>query len=268
MNERNRTSVDISRKGHTAPAAHVASMKKEDAVLAAQGLSKIFPSAAGELVVLSDLSFAVQRREMVAVVGPSGVGKSTLLYLLAGLDQPTRGEVLYEGRRLSELSPDQLADHRNRRIGFVWQLSNLLPDFSARENVLLPLLVRGEGREAAARAADRWLAEVALEERAHHLAGELSVGEQQRAALARALVTEPAVLFADEPTGNLDEASSEQIFALLERLHSRHSLTSVLATHNLKLAGCCGRIWRLEKGQLHPVAQASWGQSTQGGANT
>lgn len=227
---------------------------KEDTVLAAKDLVKIFPSSAGELVVLDGLNLQVQRGEMLAVVGPSGVGKSTLLYLLAGLDRPTDGDVFYEGQRLSELTPEALATHRNRRIGFLWQLSNLLLDFTARENVLLPLLVRGMGREAATRAADRWLSAVGLSERADHLAGELSGGEQQRAALARALVTQPAVLFADEPTGNLDAATSEEIFALLARLHRTHGLTSILATHNLVLAGRCDKVWRLEKGRLTPNA--------------
>jgi lipoprotein-releasing system ATP-binding protein len=228
-------------------------MKSEDTVLRADGLAKFFPTAAGELTVLSQLNLEVKRGEMVAVVGPSGVGKSTLLYLLAGLDPPSRGEVFYDGQRLSKLTAEQRAEHRNRRIGFVWQLSNLLPDFTARENVLLPRLVRGESLVEARRAADRWLAEVGLGERGDHLAGELSGGEQQRAALARALVTEPAVLFADEPTGNLDEATGEQIFALLARLHRSHGLTSLLATHNLTMAGRCDRVWRLEGGYLHLI---------------
>ncbi len=224
--------------------------------LAAKNLVKRFAGAGKELTVLDGLTFEVERGEMVAVTGPSGSGKTTLLYLLAGLDRPTAGEVLFEGQRLDTLSPDELARHRNTRIGFVWQLSNLLPDFTARENVMLPLLARGASRAEAGRAADQWLEEVGLKERGSHLAGELSGGEQQRAALARALVTWPAALLADEPTGNLDEASSEQIFALLQHLHRSHGLTSLLATHNLALAARCDRQWRLEKGLLAPAGPA------------
>ena len=224
------------------------------AVLAATGLTKIYPSTVGELVVLNELNLEVERGAMVAVVGPSGVGKSTLLAVLAGLEGATRGEVYYQGRRLSELSADELAEHRNRRIGFLWQLANLLPDFTARENVMLPLLVGGTSRAAARRTADEWLEQVGLAERADHLAGELSGGEQQRVALARALITQPAVLFADEPTGNLDEATGEKVFALLTRLHASHGLTSLLATHNLNLAGRCDRVWRLERGKVVTAA--------------
>jgi len=232
---------------------------KGDAALAARGLRKVFATSAGELVVLDGLTLELKRGEMAAVVGPSGSGKTTLLYLLAGLDLPTAGEIEYDGERLEGMSREQLAAHRNRRIGFVWQLSNLLPEFTALENVAMPLLVRGEPRAAASREAVRWLEEVGLRERAGHLAGELSGGEQQRVALARALVTGPEVLFADEPTGNLDAATSEKILTLLAHLHRSHGLTSLWATHNLELAGRCNRVWRLEQGHLraaaHPTAQ-------------
>ena len=221
-----------------------------DTVLAARGLRKAFATSAGELVVLDGLDLELKRGEMAAVVGPSGAGKSTLLYLLAGLDRPTGGTVEYDGERLDRMSPDALAAHRNRRVGFVWQLANLLPEFTARENIEMPLLVRGEPRARAGQEAERWLGEVGLAERADHLAGELSGGEQQRAALARALVTGPAVLFADEPTGNLDAASSDRILELLMTLHRTHALTSIWATHNLELAGRCNRVWRLERGRL------------------
>ena len=238
---------------------------KGDTVLAARGLSKRFPTRAGELAVLDGLELELRRGEMAAVVGHSGVGKTTLLYLLAGLDQPTAGEVFFNGEPLSALSPDQLAEHRNRRLGFVWQLSNLLGDFTARENVVLPLLVRGESLRAATQAAEEWLSEVGLAERGDHLAGELSGGEQQRVALARALVTRPAVLLADEPTGNLDEETSEEIFALLARLHRSHGLTSLLATHNLSLAGRCDRVWRLEHGRLTSTARQAGAAAGSGG---
>ena len=238
---------------------------KGDTVLAARGLTKRFPTRAGELAVLDGLELELKRGEMAAVVGHSGVGKTTLLYLLAGLDHPTAGEVFFDGEPLAALSPDQLAEHRNRRLGFVWQLSNLLPDFSARENVQLPLLVRGESLRAATEAAGEWLSEVGLAERGDHLAGELSGGEQQRVALARALVTRPAVLLADEPTSNLDEQTSEEIFALLARLHRSHGLTSLLATHNLSLAGRCDRVWRLEHGRLTSAARQAGAAHETGG---
>ena len=232
-------------------------MLSESAALAARQLVKKFPSAAGELTVLDGLSFELHRGQMAAITGPSGSGKTTLLYLLAGLDRPTSGEVFFEGEPLHSLGPDQLAAHRNSRVGFVWQLSNLLPDFTARENVMLPRLVRGDTTADAGRAADRWLGEVGLSARASHLAGELSGGEQQRVALARALVTEPKVLLADEPTGNLDEAAGAQIFSLLQHLHRAHGLTSLLATHNLAMAARCDRQWRLEHGHLGPAPMES-----------
>lgn len=228
---------------------------KSETLLAARNLRKVFAGAAGELVVLDGLDLELKRGERAAVVGASGAGKTTLLYLLAGLDQPTAGEIEFDGRPLSRMTPDELAAHRNTRIGFVWQLANLLPDFTARENVLLPRLVGGESRERAGQDADRWLAEVGLSDRAGHLAGELSGGEQQRVALARALVGGPAVLFADEPTGNLDAATSEKILALLVELHRSHGLTSLWATHNLDLAGRCDRVWRLERGHLEPASR-------------
>ncbi len=220
----------------------------------AHGLRKVFPSPEGELVVLDGLELEVSPGELLAIVGESGAGKSTLLHLLAALDAPSAGTIHFDGQDLSQFSPEQLADYRNRSIGFVWQLSNLLLDFSAAENVLLPLLARGEPLEGARQAATERLAEVGLAGRARHLAGELSGGEQQRAALARALVTRPRLLLADEPTGNLDEATAEGVFALVEQLHRAHALTSVIATHNLILAGRCDRVLRLEHGRLHAVS--------------
>lgn len=219
-------------------------------MLEAHGLRKVFASPTGELVVLDGLELEVVAGELLAVVGPSGTGKTTLLQLLAALDRPTAGTVLFEGNSLADLSAGELADYRNRSIGFVWQLSNLLLDFTAAENVMLPLLVRGENTARARAEAEGLLAEVGLADRRDHLAGELSGGEQQRTALARALVTRPRLLLADEPTGNLDEATAASVFALLKNLHRTHGLTSVMATHNVNLAGSCDRILRLEHGSL------------------
>ena len=220
------------------------------ALLTARGLSKTYRAPDGELVVLERVELEVAQGEMVAVVGESGTGKTTLLSLLAGLDHPTAGQVLFEDTEINALPEEALAEHRNRRVGFVWQLSNLLADFTARENVALPLLARGVRREAALEEAGRWLEDLGLRARAEHLAGELSGGEQQRVALARALAGKPAILFADEPTGNLDEATGERMFALVQELHTTLGLTSVIATHNLALAKRCDRMWRLDHGSL------------------
>lgn len=222
-------------------------------VLTARELRKVFPSPMGELVVLDGLELEVAAGELVGIVGESGVGKSTLLHLLAALDLPTTGSITFQGKPLQQLSAAELAVYRNQCVGFVWQLHNLLLDFTAAENVMLPLLVRGERAGRAYAQAERWLEEVGLGARTQHLAGELSGGEQQRVALARALVTQPQVLLADEPTGNLDASNAEIIFALLTSLHRSHGLTSVIATHNVVLAGRCDRVWRLAQGKLHPV---------------
>ena len=181
------------------------------------------------------------------------MGKSTLLYLLSGLDSPTSGTISYNFRELAGLADSELADFRNREIGFVWQSHNLLPEFTAEENVMMPLLVRGAAQAEARSASLERLAEVGLEGRASHRAGELSGGEQQRVALARALVGKPSVLLADEPTGNLDFRTGEMIFELLGRLQHLHQLTSILVTHNNSFAQRCDRILRLEAGVLVPV---------------
>ena len=222
------------------------------AVLEARGVTKVYRSGAEELRVLSGVDLKIERGEMVALVGPSGAGKSTLLHLLAALDRPTSGTVYFAEKALETLSDEALAELRNRGIGFVWQRHHLLPDFTAGENVALPLLMRGTRRPEAIGTARQWLGEVGLAERAGHLAGELSGGEQQRVALARALVSEPAVLLADEPTGDLDEENAESVFQLMQRLHRTHRLTSILATHNTGLARRCNRVLGLEHGQLVP----------------
>ena len=221
-------------------------------VVEARGLTKTFRSDASEVRVLAGVNFRVEQGEMVALVGPSGAGKSTLLHLLAALDRPTSGTVYFAEKALESLTEEALAEVRNRKIGFVWQRHHLLPDFTAGENVALPLLMRGTRRPEALDTARKWLGEVGLAERSGQQAGELSGGEQQRVALARALVSEPTVLLADEPTGDLDEENAESIFRLMQRLHRTHRLTSILATHNMGLAERCDRVLGLEHGQLVP----------------
>lgn len=220
------------------------------AAIRAVSLHKNFRSGTSELRVLNGIDLIVQRGEMIAIIGPSGSGKSTLLHLLAALDTPTSGAIYFEEKALTALSEAEQAAYRNRLIGFVWQRHHLLPDFTAVENVAMPLLVNGTPPGAAERAARRWLDEVGLAQRAGHRAGELSGGEQQRVALARALVAGPQLLLADEPTGDLDEQNAEAVFALMQRLHLAHGLTSVMATHNLSLARRCSRVLELEHGTL------------------
>lgn len=186
-------------------------------------------------------------------MGASGAGKSTLLHCLGGLDRPTSGQIFCGQRELQGLSETELADFRNREVGFVWQIHYLLPEFTAEENVMMPLLIRGIAREEAAPAARARLAEVGLSARAHHRAGELSGGEQQRVVLARALVGRPKYLLADEPTGNLDERTGEVISALLGDLHRSHGLTSIFVTHNPSFARSCDRVLYLQNGELAHV---------------
>ena len=219
-------------------------------VLRAERLSKIYRSGEAGLVVFDGLDLEVRRGEMLALVGESGVGKSTLLHLLGGLDRPTSGTIYYGSTDISRLADSELAGFRNREIGFVWQIHYLLPEFTALENVMMPLLIRGVPHAAAAADSLARLDEVGLRARATHRAGELSGGEQQRVVLARALVGKPSVLLADEPTGNLDFRTGEMIFDLLSRLHRAHLLTSVLVTHNLAFAKRCDRTVMMEGGVL------------------
>ena len=219
-------------------------------VLRAENLRKVFRSGETELVVLAGVGLSVEEGELVAIVGPSGSGKSTLLHLLAALDTPTSGAIYFAGQSLQALTDAEVAEFRNRRVSFVWQRHHLLPDFSAVENVAMPLLLRGTPSAEALRTARQWLEEVGLASRAAHRAGELSGGEQQRVAIARALVGEPVLLLADEPTGDLDEGNAGAIFELMQSLHRSHRLTTILATHNLALARRCHRVLQLEHGIL------------------
>jgi lipoprotein-releasing system ATP-binding protein len=227
------------------------SVASEEAILEARGLKKSYGSGEKTLQVLSDVNLKLRAGEMVAIVAPSGAGKSTLLHLLAALDTPTSGTVYFSNQAIEIKENAALANFRNRAVGFLWQRHQLLPDFTAAENVAMPLLVRGEPHADALRQAREWLKEVGLENRADHRAGELSGGEQQRVAIARALITGPSVLLADEPTGDLDEQNAWAVFELLERLHRSRGLTSLIATHNVALAERCDRVVGLEHGVLH-----------------
>ena len=228
-------------------------MHLREKALRVEGLRKAFRTGATELVLFENLSFGLEQGEMLAIVGESGAGKSTLLHILGTLDRPSTGDVYFAHLRLSSLSESEAADFRNREIGFVWQFHYLLPEFTALENVAMPLLMRGTSKAEAEKQAGEWLEQVGLAQRAHHRAGELSGGEQQRAALARALITNPKLLLADEPTGDLDNRTAETVFALISRLHREHGLSSLIATHNHAFARRCDRVLRLEAGRMEEV---------------
>jgi lipoprotein-releasing system ATP-binding protein len=225
-------------------------------VIQVDNLEKTYRTARGTLTLFKELDLEVQRGELVAIVGQSGAGKSTLLHILGALDAPTAGTVHCATTNVTALSQREASAFRNREIGYVWQFHYLLPEFSALENVAMPLLARGTAKREAFALATNWLREVDLEDRSDHRPGELSGGEQQRVALARALVGDPRLLLADEPTGDLDETTAGRVFDLLERLHVTHGLTSILVTHNLDLAARCSRTLRLEGGRLHVLGKA------------
>ena len=228
----------------------------EPAILAARDLHKAFASPAGPIRVLRGVNLEVGRGEMTAVVGASGSGKTTLLQVLGTLDAPDRGELFFAGRRLTGLAESELADHRNANIGFIFQFHHLLPEFTALENVMMPGLIAGRSRkEMRSRALDL-LAQVGLSHRGEHRSGELSGGEQQRVALARALIMEPALLLADEPTGNLDSASGGRVFDLLRELSRTRSLAVVMVTHNMELASAMDRVLTLSDGLLVRSSQS------------
>jgi lipoprotein-releasing system ATP-binding protein len=231
----------------TTPAAQPARVS----VLVARGLRKIYHEQDGsELTVLAGVDVEIARGEAVAIVGASGAGKSTLLHLLGGLDQPTTGEVLLGGRNLAQLSERDLAAARNQSIGFVFQFHHLLREFSALENVMMPLLISGVSPEKAAARAETLLGQVGLAARTTHRPWQLSGGEQQRVAVARALVNNPLLLIADEPSGNLDHHTSEQLHDLFFRLRAEHGVAMVLATHNRELADRADRVLEVWDGQL------------------
>jgi lipoprotein-releasing system ATP-binding protein len=216
-------------------------------------LNKTYAVGPQNIHVLRDLDLEVGQGEMVAVVGASGVGKSTLLHLLGGLDRADSGTIAVGGRELTSMSDAALVEFRNRNVGFVFQFHHLLPEFTAAENVEMPMrIARLPATEMRARAAEL-LRRVGLGERLVHRPGMLSGGEQQRVAVARALVMKPALLLADEPTGDLDEPTADRLHALLREMHAEHGLTSIIATHNPQLAAACDRVLRLEHGRLAPA---------------
>jgi|CZKF01.1.fsa_nt_gi lipoprotein-releasing system ATP-binding protein len=219
-------------------------------IIQVRNLEKTYTTARGSLTLFQGLSLDVQAGEMVAIVGQSGAGKSTLLHILGSLDAPTAGTVQCASVNVAQLSTQEAAAFRNREIGYVWQFHYLLPEFTALENVAMPLLARGNSKREALTIAANWLREVDLDDRGSHRPGELSGGEQQRVALARALVNNPRLLLADEPTGDLDETTAGRVFDLIERLHKTHGLTSIVVTHNMDLAARCSRVLRLEAGKL------------------
>jgi lipoprotein-releasing system ATP-binding protein len=223
------------------------------AIIEVRGLKKTYRTARGELSLFQELDLEVAPGELVAIVGQSGAGKSTLLHILGALDTASAGTVYCASTNVANLSPRQAAAFRNREIGYVWQFHYLLPEFTALENVAMPLMAGGTHQHEALRVAAGWLKEVDLDGRGSHRPGELSGGEQQRVALARALVNRPRLLLADEPTGDLDETTAGRVFDLIARMHASHGLTSILVTHNLDLAGRCTRVLKLEGGRLAPM---------------
>lgn len=222
----------------------------DSAMIEVSGLSKSFKTPGGVIDVLREVSLKICAGERVAVVGTSGAGKTTLMHILGGLDRPTSGDVFFQGNNLSDLRGAELDSFRNRTIGFVFQFHQLLPEFTAVENVMMPLLIGGSRRAEAEKKATAILSEVGLEKRLTHKPGALSGGEQQRVAIARALIREPQLLLADEPTGNLDSRISDEIMLLLNTMHQTRGLTMIIVTHNISLANSLDRTLRIEDGVL------------------
>jgi lipoprotein-releasing system ATP-binding protein len=225
-------------------------------LIAARSLCKSFTNGGDSINVLNDLYFDLAVGESVAIVGASGIGKSTLLHIVGTLDRPDSGELLFKGDDVFSFGDLKLAQFRNRSVGFVFQFHHLLPEFSAVENAMMPALINGTSKQKAMQAAEEILVRVGLKDRLNYRVGKLSGGEQQRVALARALVLKPAILLADEPTGNLDKSNSEHVHSLLMELNQEFSMTLVVVTHNLELASCMSRRVTIVDGRLTPVTES------------
>jgi lipoprotein-releasing system ATP-binding protein len=217
-------------------------------MIQARSLTKIYKTPASQVLVFEDINLEVKSGSLVAIIGPSGAGKSTLLHLLGGLDRPTRGDVLFKNENIFEWDAAELARFRNRHVGFVFQFHHLLPEFTALENTMMPKLIRGDAKADADAVARQILDRVGLGHRLDHKVGEVSGGEQQRIAIARALAGKPELLLADEPTGNLDHRTGDNIFQMIRELHAERGLTSVIVTHNERIAAQCDEIWELDAG--------------------
>ena len=217
-------------------------------MIQARNLTKIYKTPASQVLVFEDINLEVKAGGLVAIIGPSGAGKSTLLHLLGGLDRPTRGDVLFKNENIFQWGASELAHFRNHHVGFVFQFHHLLPEFTALENTMMPKLIRGDSRDSAETEGRQILDRVGLGHRLDHKVGEVSGGEQQRIAIARALIGKPELLLADEPTGNLDHRTGDIIFQMVRELHGERGLTSVIVTHNDRIACQCDEIWEMDAG--------------------
>jgi lipoprotein-releasing system ATP-binding protein len=220
-----------------------------------EGLSKSFQSGETKLQVLKNLNLELEGPEMIAIVGASGVGKTTLLNLIGALDKPDSGKIIFEGIDIFSFSRKELSRYRNTNIGFIFQFHYLLPEFTALENAIFPALIKGESKAEASRKAFNLLEELNLKDKWFHKVGDLSGGEQQRIAVARALINNPRIILADEPTGNLDEKTAENMFELFVKIHSAHKVGFIIASHNQKLAKMCGSILQMHNGTLEKLIE-------------